>query len=52
MPTYHAVLVESTLDQVVLYNDVSDCIEDKLYVLGVSGTGKVGVYLLGVLSPV
>lgn len=48
----HAPSVESTLDQVVLDDDISDCIKDELHVLGIGGTGKVGVYLLGILSSV
>lgn len=42
-------LEKTTVFQVVLNNDVSDGVKDKLHVLGVRGTGEVGVDLLGVL---
>lgn len=40
---------ESTVFQVVLDNDVSNSVKDKLHVLGICGAGEVGVNLLGVL---
>lgn len=40
---------ESTVFQVVLDNDVSNSVKDKLHVLGICGTGEVGVNLLCVL---
>ena len=46
------VLEESTVLQVVLDDDVSDGVEDKLHVLGVGGAGEVGVDLFSVLPPV
>lgn len=42
--------IEPDLTQVDLDDDVSDCIKHKLHILGVCGTGEVGVDLLGVLS--
>lgn len=42
-------LEEPTVLQVIFDDDISDSIEDKLHVLGISGTGEVGVDLLGVL---
>lgn len=41
-------LKEPTVLQVVFDDDISDSIEDKLYVLGISGTGEVSIDLLGV----
>lgn len=40
---------ESTVFQVVLDNDVSNSVKDKLHILGICGAGEVGVNLLGVL---
>ena len=42
----HNLLVEATTSEVVSDDDVSDCIEDELYVLGVGGTRHVTVDLL------
>lgn len=42
-------LEQSTVTQVVLDDDVGDCVEYKLDVLCVGGTGEVWVDLLGVL---
>lgn len=42
-------LEKTTVFQVILNNNISDSIEDKLNVLGVSGTSEMGVDLLGVL---
>ena len=40
--------VQTHLLQVVLDDDVSDGIKDKLHILGVGGAGEVSVDLLGV----
>lgn len=42
-------LEESAVLQVVFDDDVGDCIEDKLHILGISGTGEVGIDFLGFL---
>jgi len=42
-------LEEATVFQVVLNDDVSDSVKDKLDVIGVGGAGEVGVDLLRVL---
>lgn len=42
-------LEEPAVLQVVLDDDVSDCVENELHVLGVGGTGEVRVNLLGFL---
>lgn len=44
--------VKPTLLQVVLNDDIRDSVKNKLHVLGVGGTGEVGVDLLGVLPSV
>lgn len=46
------LLKEAAVFEVVFDNDVGDCVEDELYVVGVSGAGEMRVYLFLVLAPV
>lgn len=47
--SYALPLKKTAVFQIVLNNNISDSVKDKLNVLGVCGTGEMGVDLLGVL---
>lgn len=49
-PEWPDASVQPDLTQVVLDDDVSDGVEHKLHILGVCGTGELGVDLLDALA--